>query len=251
MSKNNNKSDDKDFVKRHFDKLAATRASWIKKSKGFYLEDIRAMQELIPSGAKILEIGCGNGNLIGSLKPTYGVGIDISSEMIIEAKAKYKDLNFIVADIESSDSIDSLDEFFDFIILSDTIGYLSDIESTLEKLHKLCNADTRIIVAYYSPFWEPILNVAAWFKLKMPELPKALLNETDISSLLDSAGFETVKNQKKIIFPFIFFGIGRILNRFISCMPILSYLCIRSYVISRSLKAVSLDLPTSASVIIP
>ena len=251
MSKNNNKSDDKDLVKRHFDKLAATRASWIKKSKGFYLEDIRAMQELIPSGAKILEIGCGNGNLIGSLKPTYGVGIDISSEMIIEAKAKYKDLNFIVADIESSDSIDSLDEFFDFIILSDTIGYLSDIESTLEKLHKICNADTRIIVAYYSPVWEPILNIAAWFKLKMPELPKALLNETDISTLLDSAGFETVKNQKKIIFPFIFFGIGRILNRFISCMPILSYLCIRSYVISRSLKVVSLDLPTSASVIIP
>ena len=251
MSKNNNKSDDKDFVKRHFDKLAATRASWIKKSKGFYLEDIRAMQELIPSGAKILEIGCGNGNLIGSLKPTYGVGIDISSEMIIEAKAKYKDLNFIVADIESSDSINSLDEFFDFIILSDTIGYLSDIESTLEKLHKICNADTRIIVAYYSPVWEPILNVAAWLKLKMPELPKALLNETDISSLLNSAGFETVKKQNKIIFPFIFFGIGRILNRFISCMPILSYLCIRSYVISRSLKAVSLDLPTSASVIIP
>ena len=251
MSKNNNKSGDKDFVKRHFDKLAASRASWIKKSKGFYLEDIRAMQELIPSGAKILEIGCGNGNLIGSLKPTYGVGIDISSEMIIEAKAKYKDLNFIVADIESSDSLNSLDEFFDFIILSDTIGYLSDIESTLEKLHKICNADTRIIVAYYSPVWEPILNVAAWLKLKMPELPKALLNETDISSLLNSAGFETVKKQNKIIFPFIFFGIGRILNRFISCMPILSYLCIRSYVISRSLKAASLDLPTSASVIVP
>ena len=251
MSKNNKKSGDKNFVKRHFDKLAGNRASWIKKSKGFYLEDIRVMQELIPSGAKILEIGCGNGNLIGSLKPSYGVGIDISSEMIIEAKAKYKDLNFIVADIESSDSLNSLDEFFDFIILSDTIGYLSDIESTLEKLHKICNADTRIIVAYYSPVWEPILNVAAWLKLKMPELPKALLNETDISSLLNSAGFETVKKQNKIIFPFIFFGIGRILNRFISCMPILSYLCIRSYVISRSLKAVSLDLPTSASVIIP
>jgi len=85
----------------------------------------------------------------------------------------------------------------------------------------------------------------------MPELPKALLNETDISSLLSSVDFETVKKQKNIIFPFTLFGIGRVLNRFLSCLPILSYLCIRSYVISRSLKAVLLELPTSASVIIP
>ena len=245
MSKN------KDFIKSHFDKLASTRASWIMRSKGFYFEDIRAMKELIPAEAKVLEIGCGNGNLLGSLNPSYGLGIDISSEMIIKAKEKFKDLNFIEADIENMDNLNSIGVIFDFIILSDTIGYLSDIESALKKLHKVCNSDTRVIVAYYSPVWEPVLNIAAWFKLKMPELSKTLLNEADISSLLHSAGFETVKKQKKIIFPFSFFGIGRVLNRFISCIPLLSYLCIRNYVISRSLEAASLDLPNSASVIIP
>ena len=76
----------KELVKRHFDNLAAERFSWIKKSSGFYHEDIRFMQELIPVGSSILEIGCGNGNLIGSLKPSYGLGIDISSKMIEEAK---------------------------------------------------------------------------------------------------------------------------------------------------------------------
>ena len=94
--------------------------------------------------------------------------------MIIEAKNKYKNLNFIEADIENTNCIKSLDQNFDFIIISDTVGYLNDIEKTFEKLHKVCNADTRIIVAYYSPFWEPILNLAARFKFKMPELPKAL-----------------------------------------------------------------------------
>ena len=241
----------KELVKRHFDNLAAERFSWIKKSSGFYHEDIRFMQELIPVGSSILEIGCGNGNLIGSLKPSYGLGIDISSKMIEEAKYKYKDIDFIEADIEQKNLFTEINRKFEYIIISDTIGYLIDIETTLEKLHKLCNIDTRIIIAHYSPFWEPILNFAARLKLKMPELSKTLLNENDISSLLSSSDFETVKKQKKIIFPFRLFGLGRLLNRYFSCLPLLSSLCVRNYVISRSLKFNKSELPTSASVIIP
>lgn len=241
----------KNIIQNHFDKLASSRDIWIKKSKGFYSEDIRCMKELIPSESKVLEIGCGNGHLLSSLKPSYGLGIDISREMIIKAKEKNKNLIFIEADIEDENSIKEINEVFDFIILSDTIGYLRDIEGTLKRIHKFCNADTRIIIAYYSPIWEPVLNLAAWLKLKMPELTKTLLNESDISFLMSSAGFETVKKQKKIIFPFSFLGIGRLINRFISCIPLVSYLCVRNYVISRSLHAVSLNLPRSASVIIP
>ena len=78
----------KQLITKHFDNLAPKREAWIKKSKGFYSEDIKYMQELIPNGSSVLEIGCGNGNLINSLKPISGVGIDISSEMITEAKKK-------------------------------------------------------------------------------------------------------------------------------------------------------------------
>ena len=241
----------KESVKKHFNNLASERSIWIKKSIGFYAEDIRAMQEIIPFRSTILEIGCGNGNLIGSLKPSYGVGVDISSKMILEAKKQYNNINFIEADIESDNYLDKIDGTFEYIIISDTIGYLNDIENTLEKLHNICNMDTRVIIAYYSPFWEPLLNIAARLRLKMPELPKALLSENDISVLLDSSGFETVKKQKKIIFPFKFMGLGRLLNRYLSCMPILSNLCIRNYVISRSLNNFSSELPTSASIIIP
>jgi len=209
------------------------------------------MKELIPENSKILEIGCGSGNLLASLKPKVGVGIDISLGMIKEAKSKYSSFNFIHADIEDLEVLSNLDQVFDFIIISDTIGYLNDIENTFEELHKVCNSDTRFIVSYYSAVWEPFLNLAAKLNLKMPELPKLLLSETDISSLLDSSGYETVKKQKKIIFPFRLFGLGRVLNRYLSNIPILSSLCIRNYVVSRSLKAAKKDLPTSASVIIP
>ena len=95
----------KELVKNHFDNLALERSTWIQKSRGFYLEDIRFMQELIPFGSSVLEIGCGNGNLIGSLKPSYGLGIDISPKMILEAKNKYKNIDFIEADVESNNCL--------------------------------------------------------------------------------------------------------------------------------------------------
>ena len=108
----------KQLIKEHFDKLASDRESWIKKSKGFYFEDIKAMQEFIPEGSSILEIGCGNGYLLGALNPLSGVGIDISSEMILEAKKKYENLNFIIADIEDTNFIKGIEQTFGFIIIS-------------------------------------------------------------------------------------------------------------------------------------
>ena len=246
MNKNNKK-----LIKDHFDRLAPKRSLWIKKAKGFYSEDIRAMKEYIPKNSKVLEIGCGNGNLIAALDPSVGVGIDISKGMIVEAKNNYENKDFIEDDIENTNVLKKVNQIFDFIIISDTIGYLNDIENTFNELHKVCSADTRIIVSYYSPFWEPILNIAARLKFKMPELQKVLLSENDISTLLNSSGFETVKKQKKILFPFKFFGLGWFINRFIASLPIFSYFCLRSYVICRSMKKASLDLPKSASVIIP
>ena len=244
-------SSSKVILQKHFDDLAASRDYWIKKSLGFYSEDIRAMKELIPENSNILEIGCGNGQLIASLKPNHGVGIDLSKKMIECARETHLNIEFIHADIENISTIKSIDTIFDYIIISDTIGYFEDIEKVLNSLHKLCNSDTRVIVAYYSPFWEPILNIAAKLKLKMTELPKALLNEVDVSSLLEASKFETVRKQNKIIFPYKALGIGRFLNRFIACLPIISHFCIRNYVVARSLKEATKDLPNSATVIIP
>ena len=165
----------KEIIKEHFNNLASVRERWIRKAKGFYEEDLIAMREFIPKNSKILEIGSGNGNLICSLEPSKGLGIDISEGMIRESISKNsKDIDFIQSDIENPNCIKNIKQIFDFIIISDTIGYLTDIENTFNNLHKVCNTDTRIIVAYYSPFWEPILNLAAKLKLKMPELQKIL-----------------------------------------------------------------------------
>ena len=43
------------------------------------------LKEIIPESSNVLEIGCGNGQLIGRLN-VKGVGIDLSEKLINKAK---------------------------------------------------------------------------------------------------------------------------------------------------------------------
>ena len=50
--------------------------------------DLKFMQFLIPPGKLVLELGCGRGDLLAALKPSRGVGIDFSADMIAKAQSR-------------------------------------------------------------------------------------------------------------------------------------------------------------------
>ena len=241
----------KKIIKDFFNSSEMNREKWLKKGKTFHDEDIRFLKEIIPEKSNILELGCGNGHLLSSLKPNYGLGVDFSKKLVKEAKARYRGLNFIEADIENLPS--SLDNKikFDFIIICDTIGYLEDITKTLDNLHKYLNEDTRLIISYYSPLWLPFLNLATLFKLKMSNINSTLLGTSDVFNFLESSQYQTVRIDRKILIPFSLFGLERIINRYIAPLPLFSSICLRHYNISRSLKVIDKSQKKSASIIIP
>ena len=234
-----------------YDKIASSRKKWIKKSKSFHKEDMLMLSEFTFKNSRVLELGCGSGQLLNSLQPSFGIGIDISREIIKEAKKNYKTLSFIRGDISEIKSLIKKDIKFDYIILSDTIGYLNDIQKTLEQLHRYCHKDTRLILSYYSPLWSPIFTLATFFKLKMPDINTHLLNLTDIKNFLSISDFEVVRTEKKILSPVKLLGVGRVINKFLAPLPIFSFFCLRHYIISRSIPESKKRLPASTSVIIP
>ena len=134
-------------------RLASNRNKWIKRNAFFYTQDVDYMKFLVPEGLRVLELGCGTGQLLASLKPSVGVGVDFSQEMINEARRDYPNLEFVVGDIEDTSVISSLKLKFDIIILSDAIGLLEDCQAMFESIHMLCTADTRLVVSYYSKYW--------------------------------------------------------------------------------------------------
>ena len=221
----------------HANMIAPDRQQWIARNRSFYRDDRNYMKFLVPTGARVLDLGCGTGDLLAELEPSYGVGVDLSPAMIEQARRLYPGHTFLVGDAEDESFIRSLQGPFDYIVLSDTIGMLDDIETALRQLHPVCGPDTRIIIAYYSQLWEPLLKVAEWIGLKMPQPPTNYLNSTDFLNILDLAEFEPIKMDYRQLVPRRLLGLGTLINRFLAPLPGIRMLCLRTYVVARSLKA--------------
>lgn len=57
------------------------------KFNAAYREDDRKfMRFLIPPGKRILELGCGRGDLLAALQPSYGVGVDFGARAVARAR---------------------------------------------------------------------------------------------------------------------------------------------------------------------
>ena len=232
------------------DHLAGSRDKWISKNIYYYKNDHAYMKFLVGEGKRVLELGCGTGQLLHSLNPSYGVGVDLSANMVSIAQTNYPDLEFVKGDMEDEALITSLKGPFDFIILSDTIGYLDDCEEALSELHLLCTPDTRLIISYYSWRWQPILTLGEKIGLKMPSVEMNWLSTEDTMGFLQLADFEPVKREWRQMVPRSLFGVGSLINRFIGTLPLIRHLCLRNYLVARSLREVGLENP-STTVLIP
>lgn len=232
------------------DALATKRDKWIAKNAFFYESDYRYMRFLVPEGLRVLDLGCGTGRLLAELRPSIGVGVDISARMVGVARDSYPHLKFHIGDVEDVKFISSLSGPFDVIVLSDTIGSIEDCQGTLSNLHRLCTPDTRIVVAYYSKMWEPILTLAKLIGFKMPQTEQNVLSTEDIENLLFLSDFETVKREWRQLVPRKLLGIGTIVNRFLAPFPVIRRACLRNYIVARPVPNRELIRP-SATVLVP
>jgi len=245
----------KKAVREHYDRTAPERDKWISRNSFFHDEDSRYTRFLVPPGLKILDLGCGTGDLLAELEPSEGVGLDISPNMIEAAEHKFPaerhpNLTFQVADFEDPETLKTLDGPFDVIILSDTIGLLEDVEATLASLHNLCCNETRIVIAYFSWLWTPVISLAELFGAKMRQVPLNRLGSEDVSALLDLADFDVIKRDWRQLVPKRLFGLGPLINRSLATLPFIRRFCVRHYAVARSKRHAGLDNP-STTVVIP
>lgn len=233
------------------ERLAPQRKIFRRRAAFFHEEDLRYLKFLIPEGLRILEIGCGTGDVLAGLEPSYGVGIDFSPAMVAEARLLHPELEFRVGDIEDADFVASLPGPFDVILIGDTIGSLDDCQATLEHLHRHCTRTTRLVIAYYSHLWEPLLKVAEWIGWRAPQSPQNVMSPADIHTLGDLADFELVKAESRLLSPMRLLGVGRFLNRFISMLPVIRHLSLRHYSVCRSWRRARNEDVKSVTVLIP
>ena len=220
---------------------------WRARNPGYH-ESIGLLARFyVPRGARVLEVGCGTGDLLASLEPSEGVGIDLSAAMVARAAGRHPHLEFHHG---AAERLDLPGREFDYIILSDLVGYLFDIRGALERLRTVSHPRTRIIINWYSRVWQPVVHLLEALGLKHP-LP--LLNWTtvgDVENLLRLAGFETVRSRGHILLPLRLGPISRLANRFLAHLPIIRLFVWTNWVVARPMPRPASDAP-SVTVVCP
>ena len=183
----------------------------------------------ISTGARVLEIGCGAGDLLAALEPSYGLGVDFSEKLIEAAHKRHPSLDFRVGDAHELE----IDETFDVILLSNLVGDLTDVQRVLSGLGKFCHERTRIIVTYYSYLWGPLVKLAEKLGFKPRQREQNWLELNDLANILELVGIETVKLGRDVLAPLPVPLAADLINDYGSAMPGLSRLCLNSLLVGR------------------
>lgn len=242
MTKNNTER-----IKDFYNQIALKRDYWKKRGRYYHRMLERFFQFVIPPGASVLEIGSGTGDLLDAVKPARGVGIDIAERLVEIAARKYPQLRFISADVYKL----ALQEKFDYVILSDVISNLDDVQKCLEVLHKTTDEHSRIVITSYNRLWEGILKLFEWLRLKMPQPDQNWLSCQDVENLLSLSRFEVVKSGAFILFPIYIPLLSSLLNKYFARLPLIRHFCLVNYFVARPCFNQYSDKEYGVSVIIP
>ncbi len=223
---------------------------WRKFNAAYHEDDLKFMRFLIPPGKRVLELGCGRGDLLAVLQPSYGVGIDFGADTIAKASAHHPELHFFLVDVEDPTTLTGVEGPFDYIVIADTIGMFEDIDGTLKLVHHLCAPSTRIIIAYYSHLWEPILKLAELLHLRRKQPIINYIATADFLNLMDLADFEVIREEQRQLLPRRWLGVGPFINRYIAPLPGIRQLCLRTYLVGRPVQQFP-ERKFSASILIP
>jgi SAM-dependent methyltransferase len=199
----------------------------------------------IPAQATVLEIGCGIGDLLAALRPSRGVGVDFSPAMIEIAQRRHPHLEFHCAE----GSAFFTEEKFDYIVLSELVNDIPDVQAQLEAVRQFAHERTRLVLNFFNNLWRPILSLAEAMNWKARTMPQNWLSSFDMRNLLHLAGWELVQQQTRVLFPLEVPAINELLNQGVA--PILAPLCLTIFQVARLRPDASRNRECSCTVVVP
>jgi SAM-dependent methyltransferase len=234
--KESGKGISKEDIKEYFERIADRRMVWKKRNRFYHRSLEKYFSFIIPAGSRVLEVGCGTGDLLAAVSPAFGVGIDFSEKTIDIAKSRHTHLHFKVHDIESDTFIEKLDhekQQFDYIILSDILHVLWDVQKALHSIRKFCHPSTRIIISNYNFLWEPVLRFGEFIGLKQKSPNPNWLSHNDIVNLLEIEGFQLLTSSQKLLLPKYIPLLNFLFNKILVNLPVLNHLGLLSIISAR------------------
>jgi len=220
-----------------------------KRNRYYYSQIKKLLVFNIPENSKVLEVGCANGELLAAVNPSFGVGIDISSNLLKEAGKNCSHLHFICCDAEEL----PVRHKFDYIIISNLLGFLEDIQKFFSMLKSVSLPHTKIIVLHFNYAWFPVLRLAEITGQKFKDIQhQNWIAKDDIINLMHLSDIDTIKQNLFVLFPRYFPLLSAFLNRFLVKLPLIRNLGLLTLIVSR-FEPYVFDAPPdySVSIIVP
>jgi len=200
---------------------------------------------LVPPKMRVLELGCSSGELLAAVAPERGVGADFSPAIIKQARERFPQLQFHIADAMEF----SAAEKFDYILLSDLVNDLPDVQALLSRLHEFAEPHTRLVVNFFNNLWRPTLALAEKAGAKALTPQQNWLSSGDMKNLLHLAGWELVKMDTRILWPARTPLLEPLLNRWIA--PLFRPFCLTVFLVARPRPRAPAEKPFRCTVVIP
>lgn len=178
----------------------------------------------LKNGIKILDLGCGTGNLSAGLSECIKVditGIDKSFPMLKKAKAK--SLQVICADADRN--LPFNDGSFDIVIGSYVIHHIKNRMSLIAECFRILCEGSLILLTSSHDQIERLHPVIKEFFPSLIELDKKRFPEiSELDHLFKDAGFKNIKHERLIIskIPIDMKYLEKVKNKFVSTFYLLS-----------------------------
>lgn len=237
----------KDRVRDHYDRLAPARDRWYDRNSFYHSEVEKRLKALIPPRSSVLELGCGTGRLLSALDAARGVGIDLSSKMVETARAGHPHLTFVVGDAEDF----SPSEKFDFVVASDLIGELGDINAMFECFHRVAHERSRLILTFHSPTLEEVLRMAQRAGLAMAPYRQNWVGVETVRSLLALSDLSVAEEQHSLLVPMPIPLLASAANRWLAGRRAFKYFDLLNIVVAKASPSRAQPRSLRCSVIIP
>lgn len=137
----------------------------------------------------------------------------------------------------------------DYFLLN-SIQYENDIQKLFKSVHEACLPKTRILAAYYSSMWKPLIWFLTALKLREKTFEQNWISHEDMVNFLALTDFEPVLVNNRIICPLYIPLISGFLNRYCAPLPFFRLFCMANILMARPLIK-GCSRPLSVSVVVP
>lgn len=234
-------------ARQYFDTHADTRTQWCRRGR-YYHESIEAfLGFLVPRGSTVLHVGAESASLLSRLAPKWGLGIHVSQGVVEKIGQQEVPSSLAFRQTELS----GVKEEFSYVVISDVLGYVDDIEAVLHEAAKRISWRGRVVVTQHSALWGPILRLASALRLRVPFRLENWISRADLENFAHLAGLEVVRSGTRMLFPKYIPIISAFFNIYLANIFPFTRLGLYHYVVLRKQDARSPIIKPSLSIVVP